>query len=75
MSERCQWCNEPAVEQIEIQAGAYKTITVDGRSAKHWTRKPVTAWACAQHAAAAAGGRFVEPRKSKAQDGGQGALI
>lgn len=79
MSEPCAWCGrlDATVEQIEIQAGAYKTTRhpTTGQTAKICTRLPVTAWACGTHRGLVLDERFKAPRATKADGEGQGSLL
>jgi hypothetical protein len=79
MSKRCDWCGRtgPTVEEIEIQAGAYKTTRhpTTGQTAKICTRLPVTAWACGTHRGLALDAAFKAPRATKADGEGQGTLL
>jgi hypothetical protein len=79
MSEPCAWCGrlDATVEEIEIQAGAYKTTRhpTTGQTAKICTRLPVTAWACGNHRGLALDAAFKAPRATKADGEGQGTLL
>lgn len=79
MSEPCAWCGraDATVEQIEIQADAYKTTRhpTTGQTAKICTRLPVTAWACGTHRGLALDGRFKAPRSTKDTDAEQPPLF